>query len=214
MYSIIAHVIADSVVEIPFVMLEILFACGVLYLAVGMNSDWGRAGYYLLVNFVLVYLMTMVGLLFSALLPDPLSAQLSAISFVQILQIFSGVLVPFQNLAKAYKPFYYVSPFKWSTEGTVATQFYGDDSKICAPFGKIPTGPLISKLGLCTTDGSNDLSKISGVVSTVDEFALGEFLPDFDFGNRWIDIAVLVGWILFLRLLTMFVVAFVNHNKR
>ena len=214
MYSVTSHVVADALVEIPFVIIEIFLAITVLYFSVGMNSALDRILYYYLDAFALVYLMTMVGLMFAALLPDPLSAQLSAISFVQVLQIFSGILVQLDNLPRVYKPLYYFSPFMWSSEGLVTTQFYGDDTPICAPFGKIPSGSLISHLKVCTKDGSNDLSKISGVISTVEEFALGEFLPDFHYEHRWKDIVILVIWLLAIRILTTFIVIFVNHNKR
>jgi len=137
MYSTWSYVMADSLVELPYTLFQTVFGVSIIYVMIGFNTTLEAVAFYVANAFCLVLLLTYMGLLFSWLLPDALSAQLSAISFIQVLQIFSGVLVPAQSLAKGFKPLYWASVYRWSLEAQVSTQFHNDDTPICVPFGEI-----------------------------------------------------------------------------
>ena len=214
MYSITAYVIADSLVELPYTLFQTIFGVSIVYMMIGFNSNIVAVLFYYSNAFCLVLLLTYMGLLFSWLLPDALSAQLSAISFIQVLQIFSGVLVPAQDLAKGFKPFYWASPYRWSIECQVGTQFHNDQTPICVPFGLPAHGPLVEKAHLCTSDGSSDFEKVTGILMTAEDFVMKEFLPDFRYDRRYWDMLFLVCWILGARVFTVIAMSFINHNKR
>jgi hypothetical protein len=77
-------------VEVPYTLFQTVFGVSIVYVMIGFSTQLSAVCFYYANGFALVLLLTYMGLLFSWLLPDALSAQLSAISFIQVLQIFSG----------------------------------------------------------------------------------------------------------------------------
>mmetsp|Transcript_8061 Transcript_8061/g.10208 ORF Transcript_8061/g.10208 Transcript_8061/m.10208 type:complete len:135 (+) Transcript_8061:2-406(+) len=133
---------------------------------------------------------------------------------------------------------YYASFFKYSSEGLMTTQFHGISDEICLPAGKpIEKEPWVieeilklihhfkhdfpTHLPICSTDGNFDLSKplaslknLTGIKIAAEKFVLEDFARDYDYDNKYLDLGVLLGWIIVLRALTFIVMVFVNHQKR
>ena len=159
--------------------------------------------------------MAYIGAFFASLFADPMAAMLSAGLLNQVLTLFSGTMVPGQNLSVYYKWLYYASPLKYLQEGLISTQFHGDHTLVCNPTG-IVVEDIKSKLyhQVCTSDGSADYKKITGQVTTAEEFVLGEFLTAYKYDNRWLDLLVLFAWVAGIRFLTIMTFTFVSHEKR
>mmetsp|Transcript_38943 Transcript_38943/g.62730 ORF Transcript_38943/g.62730 Transcript_38943/m.62730 type:complete len:181 (+) Transcript_38943:96-638(+) len=180
--------------------------------------------------------MTSMGLFAASLFPDALAAQLASVGALITLMVFCGIMVPKQDLPKPYIPMYYASFFKYSSEGLMTTQFHDLPDIICLPDGKpmhftdkmshmaeeflhkyLPniTNPI------CTKTGEYDmlhpiksLKGLSGFQMKAETFVLDKFAKDYDYENRWLDLEVLLVWIVVLRLLTFITMYFVNHQKR
>jgi hypothetical protein len=99
-------------------------------------------------------------------------------------------------------------------EGVLATQFHGDDRIICNPQGKPATTGLMKPFKLCTIDGLGDFSHITGVQTTAEQFVLHDFLDGYKYENRWVDLGVLFGWIVALRLIATLATAFISFDRR
>jgi len=216
MYSLPVFVLSDAVAELLYSGLEVLVAIGITYFAVGLNPDVDALAYTALLIYVLVVAHTYLGILFSWLMPDAQSAQIASITIVQVAQIFSGITVPYQNLPRPFRPFYAASIIKYSMEGLVAVQFHEDPSPvICVPYGEVPPPDSIpGRLHLCTSDGSGAFRKVVGLVTTASEFVSTEFLPDYDYGNRFLDLGVIAAVAVLLKVVQWVAMLTVNHNLR
>lgn len=167
MYSLFAYVTSEALVELPWCFIEVLLGSAIVYPLVGLRSDLDAMAFFVGITFLLVYAHSSLGAVFAHLLPDALAAQLASISLVQVMQIMGGVTVPKQELPKAFAPIYYISLVKYSIEALVSTQFHNDETVICNPQGSVPPVKSIAhRLGVCTSDGSGSLGKVSGVVTT------------------------------------------------
>lgn len=294
MYSILAAVMSDGIVETPYLIIEMLIGVNIMYWGIGFDNDIPTWLFYSVIFFLYLLLMTFLGMFFANLMPDATTAQLSAIFMILIIQNFSGVVVPYNKLPSYYKPLYYFSPQTYVLEGIYTTQFHNDYTYLCNPTGMALTNAencasirdtlckyivpvpgldlrkifhcddpgleycswfhstcdnststiqgLCDKylppaqrekcdqlpaacqlLDVCTVDGElpssfkefkNLTSKITGIRVTAKEFILDQFLTGFKYENRYMDIIVLVGWIILLRIATVIVALTVNHNKR
>lgn len=118
------------------------------------------------------------------------------------------------------------------------TQFHSDMTQICNPIGHYLVLPetmrpwkkeLLTALikqktnggWVCTIDGTlpsnvfmNFSKYITGESTTASHFILEEFLTGYKYENIYLDLVVLVVWIIGLRMLTVLVAVTVNHNKR
>jgi hypothetical protein len=240
MYSVWAFNWAEGLVEIPWIIVQVATTCPLIYFLTNLNTNTAEPVYYFFVCiFLILLLMTSMGLFAASLFPDALAAQLASVGLLITLMTFCGIMVPRQNLPAPYLPLYYVSFFKYSSEGLMSTQFHGLDDIVCLPDGKplnssvveevkhiaewlFPnSSSTINKFGLCTKTGTLDprhpvssLGNISGITIKAEEFVLDDFAKDYDYDNRWIDLLVLVGWIVSLRVITFITMYFVNHQKR
>jgi hypothetical protein len=216
-YSVATYNWAEGLVEIPYIVIQIALTVPILYYITNMPyDDWERPIYFTLMIMMILLLMTSMAFFMASLFSDPLAAQLASIGALLTLMVFCGVMVPRQSLPTPYVPMYYISFFKYSSEGLLTTQFHGLDANICVPAGKpVETGIFHKlKLKVCTYDGTSDLSQISGIQIQAADFVLDDFAKDYKYDNRYWDIAVLGIWIVGLRLFTYVITLFVNHNRR
>ncbi|KAH9254741.1 hypothetical protein BASA81_007292 [Batrachochytrium salamandrivorans] len=214
-YSVAAYNWAEGLVEIPYILIQIAFTVPLIYYLTSLPyDDWERPIYFASMIFMLLVLMTSLAFFMTSLFSDPLAAQLASIGVLLTLMVFCGIMVPRQDLPKPYVPMYYVSFFKYSSEGLLTTQFHGLDDTICIPAGKAVTTGVLKKLGVCTYDGSSSLKKISGIQIQAADFVLNDFAKDYSYDDRYFDMLILLVWVFVLRLLTYFITLYVNHNRR
>jgi len=235
MYSVWAFNWAEGLVEVPWIIVQLVATVPLIYFVTNLNTEsWFPFAYFTLCMFLILLLMTSLGLFAASLFPDPLAAQLASIGALITLMVFCGILVPLQNLPKPYVPMYYTSFFKYSSEGLMTTQFHGLDNIICLPGGKplhldlpkwmdkilhryLPNGTI----PFCTKTGGFDmehpfksLKEFSGVQVHAEDFVLGHFAKDYDYDNRWLDLGVLLAWVVGLRIATFVTMYLVNHQRR
>merc|ERR1711918_339902 len=82
--------VMSSWVELPYQFVETLIGVNCLYWVVGLNSDINMWLYFNLIYFLYIIVMTNIGLLLAALMPNVMSAQLVAAVFVNIIGLFAG----------------------------------------------------------------------------------------------------------------------------
>jgi len=214
-YSVGAYNWAEGLVEIPYIIVQIVLTVPILYYITDLPYDtWERPLYFTLMILMVLLLMTSMAFFMASLFSDPLAAQLASIGALLTLMVFCGILVPRQNLPTPYVPMYYISYFKYASEGLLTTQFHNLEANICVPAGVPVVQGLLKKFPICTYDGTSDLAQIAGIQIQAADFVLNDFAKDYKYENRFIDIAVLGGWIVGLRLFTYIITLYVNHNRR
>mmetsp|Transcript_1495 Transcript_1495/g.1998 ORF Transcript_1495/g.1998 Transcript_1495/m.1998 type:complete len:552 (+) Transcript_1495:2-1657(+) len=223
MYSAIAAVMSDGFVEMPYLVAETIVGVNIVYWGIGFQESADAYIYYTITFFLYLYLMTSLGMFLASLLPDALSAQLSATVVIQVFQLFAGVIVPHDKLPSYYKFLYYVSAQRYSTEAIITTQFHGDLTELCIPNGmKITDAPWPFKKRInghfCSEDGHfHGLGAFTGIVQNAEEFVYNSdnaFLHGYDYDDRYMDFLVLACWCIGLRILTVITALTVDHNKR
>lgn len=213
MYHAVVFSMAAGVSEIPYLLVTAGLTVNIVYWGVGFENRAFPFEYFFLLTFLFYLLMAFVGMLMSNLAPDPLTAQISASAFFSISNMFAGISVPVKLIPKPYLFIHYGSPLRYFFEGLLSTQFHGNDDVICNPLGKPVMTGLKSLLKLCTVSGAPD-DHISGLQVTVEDFVLHDFLDGYDYDRRYIDVAVLLGWILILRVLALLAQVFISFEKR
>eukprot|EP00516_Mucochytrium_quahogii_P004535 CAMPEP_0203759468 /NCGR_PEP_ID=MMETSP0098-20131031/12510_1 /ASSEMBLY_ACC=CAM_ASM_000208 /TAXON_ID=96639 /ORGANISM=" , Strain NY0313808BC1" /LENGTH=1654 /DNA_ID=CAMNT_0050652455 /DNA_START=147 /DNA_END=5108 /DNA_ORIENTATION=+ len=235
MYSVLAFNLGEFFVELPWICVQVATTVPLIYFLTNLNQEtWFPFVYFVVCIFLILCLMTSMGLFAASLFPDALAAQLASVGALITLMVFCGIMVPKQDLPKPYIPMYYASFFKYSSEGLMTTQFHDLPDIICLPDGKpmhftdkmshmaeeflhkyLPniTNPI------CTKTGEYDmlhpiksLKGLSGFQMKAETFVLDKFAKDYDYENRWLDLEVLLVWIVVLRLLTFITMYFVNHQ--
>ena len=241
MYSVFAFNMAEVFVELPWITVQVLATVPLIYFLTNLNlHGWYPFVYFCVCVFLILWLMTSMGLFAASLFPDALAAQLAAVGALITLMVFCGIMVPKQNLPTPYVPMYYASFFRYSSEGLMTTQFHGLPDVLCLPSGKpiqIDDDSVLEKImrelhkhfpkipdhvGICTTDGHFDIFRhpfnafknLTGITMNAEEFVLGHFAIDYQYENRYIDLAVLLAWTVILRIITFIVMYYVNHQKR
>jgi len=215
MYSALAAVTGDGLVEFPYLVLETVIGVNVVYWGIGFQDETFPYLYYNAMFFGYILLMTSLGMFVAALMPDALSAQLTATVFIQIFQLFAGIIVPYNKLKVYFRFLYFFSPQMWATEGLITTQFHNDLTPICNPHGE-----RILKTKFCSERGNPadlETKNFTGFVISAQDYVYagdGAFLKGYDYEHVYNDLGVVFLWILGLRILTCIVVVFVDHNKR
>jgi len=217
MYSSAIFSSAAGVSEVPYLAVSAALIVNIVYFGVGFNKKAFPYEYFFVMSFTYLLMMAFVGMLMASLFPEPLSAQLAASAFFSIMNTFAGISVPVNRMPKPYVWLHYFSPLRWYFEGILSTQFYGDDQIICNPIGKPVegNGPIAKTMKkLCTQTGAPDFNQITGVQTTVEDFVLHDFLDGFKYERRWEDFAILVGWIVGLRILAVLATTYISFDKR
>jgi ABC-type multidrug transport system ATPase subunit len=214
MYSVWAFNWAEGLVEVPYIIVQIVITVPLIYFLTNLNNTSYAFFYFALMIFEVLLLMTSMGLFSASLFSDVLAAQLAAVGALITLMVFCGIMVPKDDLPWPYLPFYYISFFKYSSEGLMTTQFTGLNAMVCVPDGKPAATGILHRFPICTKDGSSDFSKITGIQLNAPVFVLEDFAKDYDYDNRYIDLLVVGGWIVGLRAMTFFAMYFINHQKR
>eukprot|EP00924_Labyrinthula_sp_SR-Ha-C_P003179 snap_masked-scaffold_15-processed-gene-1.26-mRNA-1 protein AED:0.23 eAED:0.23 QI:0/-1/0/1/-1/1/1/0/1689 len=239
-YRAAAFGLSQGIVELPWTLFQLALTIPIVYVCTNLNmSSWFPFQYYSLVVFLLFMVTNSLGIFAVALFDVTLVAQLFSILAMLILMVFCGIIVPVERLPIAYVPMYLFSYFKYSSEGLLSTQFYSSEDRICLPEGEPWNDPIPSMMAdilrivhqsvsnsvpenICTTNGKlvlnplhplrnfEALKNITGVVLPAKEFVFTDFLQDFTFHNRWLDIEILVAWIVALRTLALLVTVFKN----
>jgi len=214
MYSVWAFNWAEGLVEVPYIIIQIIITVPLIYFLTNLNQTVEAFTYFAFMILLILLLMTSMGLFSASLFSDVLAAQLAAVGALITLMVFCGIMVPKDDLPWPYLPFYYISFFKYSSEGLMTTQFTGLDAKVCVPDGKPAKDGILHRLPICTKDGSSDFTKIAGIQLDAAVFVLEDFAKDYKYSHRYIDIAVICVWIVGLRALTFAAMYFINHQKR
>ncbi|KAH7833611.1 hypothetical protein Vadar_008066 [Vaccinium darrowii] len=135
MYSSWAYAFAQVTIEIPYVFLQAVIFTIITYPAIGFYLSINKVFWYTYTMFCTMLYFTYLGMLLVALTPNIQVASILASFCYNIMNLFSGFLIPQPNIPKWWIWFYWICPAAWSQQGFVTSQ-YGDIEKEIIVFGE------------------------------------------------------------------------------
>ncbi|XP_071686005.1 pleiotropic drug resistance protein 1-like [Rutidosis leptorrhynchoides] len=123
MYSALAYACAQVLVEIPYIFMQTITYCIIVYTMIGFDWTASKFFWYIYFLFCLLLYMTFYGMMTVAITPNANIAAIVAASFYGFFNLFSGFIVPRPKIPVWWRWYYWCNPLAWTIYGTVASQF-------------------------------------------------------------------------------------------
>ncbi|XP_072974963.1 ABC transporter G family member 41-like isoform X2 [Typha angustifolia] len=135
MYSPWAYSFAQVVIEIPYVLFQVVLFMIIAYPAIGYSWTAPKFFWYFYVMFCTLLYFIYFGMMLTSLTPNVQLASILSSVFYTLINLFSGFIVPSPQIPKWWIWLYYISPASWTLNGLFTSQ-YGDVSKEIMVFGE------------------------------------------------------------------------------
>ncbi|GEQ67738.1 hypothetical protein JCM33374_g1403 [Metschnikowia sp. JCM 33374] len=201
-----ADAVASIITELVPKVLTCLFFNIILYFMVHLRRSAGHFFYYLLMNFLATLVMSHLFRTIGALTTSIASAMTPASVLLLALSIFTGFVIPPQQILGWCRWMYYLDPIAYVFEGLVANEFHSRNFD-CSAF--VPSGSGYSQFDgtinqICSEKGSEPgLSYVNG-----DAFIRTAF--SFENSRKWRNFGILIAFVLVF--FVTYIVA-VEYNK-
>ncbi|KAJ1992935.1 ATP-binding cassette transporter snq2, partial [Coemansia thaxteri] len=194
MYHPAALSLAQTIVDIPFMLLQIvLFSC-ILYFATGLSRTASQFFIFILYLFIGCLCLTAFFRLVGNVSPNvDIAHTLSGVCLLFMI-LYVGYMIPPHSMHNYFKWIYWINPLAYGFKALMSNEFRNLDLR-CAGVNLIPSGPGFSSISnqVCTLQGA-----VPGqsVVRGRDYLAVGY---EFYVKDQWIDfVAVLAFWAVFV----------------
>ncbi|KAH7669104.1 Iron-chelate-transporting ATPase protein [Dioscorea alata] len=135
MYSPWAYSLAQVIIEIPYIFIQVLIFMIIAYPAIGYYWSASKFLWFFYTMFCSLLGFVYLGMLLVSLTPNVQVASIMSSFFYQNLNLFSGFLIPGPHIPKWWIWFYYIMPMSWTLNGLFTSQ-YGDIEKKITVFGE------------------------------------------------------------------------------
>lgn len=223
MYSGGAFSIAEQLIEDPYVFIEVLISVAIFYWMVEFPAEVGTFLYYLFVMFLYFECITHLAIALCAVSPNAGAAALLGALISQVFGLFSGTLVPGNQMPDYLLWLYYISPMRWAQEGLMAMVLFEDETHICIPAG-VPQASINGTsckdsffsvgMGPYSTTCCPDGNFVMGAGEYLSSEALFGGDNGYNFDWRYYDIIYLVGFLVIVRGIALWGTVKINYNKR
>ncbi|KAJ1912602.1 ATP-binding cassette transporter snq2 [Mycoemilia scoparia] len=202
-----AYLLAQVIVDIPFMALQIiLFSC-ILYWVCGLYATAGHFFTFMLITFFTALCLTAYFRFVASVSPNTeIAHTISGISLLFLI-MYAGYLIPYPSMHPWFIWIYWINPIAYGISGLVANEF--SQLKLeCSGAQLVPRGPGYTDIAnqVCTLQGAKP-----GVPYVMgSDYAYAGYR--IDVGRKWVDfVAVLCFWLLFV-LLTAVINEFVQYG--
>eukprot|EP00184_Porphyridium_aerugineum_P004246 CAMPEP_0184699786 /NCGR_PEP_ID=MMETSP0313-20130426/5909_1 /TAXON_ID=2792 /ORGANISM="Porphyridium aerugineum, Strain SAG 1380-2" /LENGTH=1538 /DNA_ID=CAMNT_0027158911 /DNA_START=204 /DNA_END=4820 /DNA_ORIENTATION=- len=182
------YIVASTLVEILVSLIRVLLFSVCIYWLAGFHPSAGRFGIFILVMWMSSMVIdAFVRLLSVTMSQDACTASAGAIVVMFI--VFSGYLLPPDDIPPWFIWLFYLSPLQYATESLFINELYGL-TFTCTPSELLPPDPSLVAVAYCPwTDGQTYSTDYLGWNN--------------GFFWIWIDLAIMVGfWLFFLAVST------------
>ncbi|KAG4038809.1 ABC transporter G family member 36 [Phytophthora cactorum] len=194
-YNAFWYFVGATIVEIPYCFLATLIFLVIFYPMVGFTGVGNFFAFWFCLS-LLVLMQSYAGQLLIYLLPSLDVASVYALNINSILILFTGMNPPAASLPRGYVWLYHAVPNKYTFASLTAIVFAACDSD-----GNGPGCQVMSGTPPTLADGT-----------TVEEYMDSLFW--IKHSEIWTNCGYVVAWIVFLRLLALLALRYVNHTKR
>ncbi|XP_030477545.1 pleiotropic drug resistance protein 3-like isoform X2 [Syzygium oleosum] len=138
MYSSWAFSLAQVVVEIPYILVQVISFVIITYPMIGYFGSGDKIFWYFYVMFCSLLSFNYLGMLLVSLTPNFMVAAILQSAFYSNFNLFAGFLIPKPRIPKWWIWLYYMCPTSWALNGLLTSQ-YGDIDKDITVFGETKT---------------------------------------------------------------------------
>ncbi|XP_048137047.1 pleiotropic drug resistance protein 3-like isoform X2 [Rhodamnia argentea] len=138
MYSSWAFSLAQVVVEIPYILVQVISFVIITYPMIGYFGSAYKIFWYSYVMFCSLLSFNYLGMLLVSLTPNFMVAAILQSAFYTSFNLFAGFLIPKPKIPKWWIWLYYACPTSWALNGILTSQ-YGDIDKEIMVFGETKT---------------------------------------------------------------------------
>eukprot|EP00644_Phytophthora_capsici_P002658 jgi/Phyca11/106036/e_gw1.11.372.1 len=185
---------ASSVIEIPYAMAAVMLCMVVFYPVVGFTGAGAFFTFYLILVLCVLF-QSYLAELTVFLCPNMEVAEILGMVVNLITFLFSGFSPPAESIPQGVKWIYHINPLTY-TMSALATVVFGD----------------------CSGDGDIGCNQVRGAPPLLpDDITVKEYL-EINFGmyydDIWRNCGIMVAFVLFVRLLTILAMRFVNFQNK
>ncbi|EQC40492.1 hypothetical protein SDRG_02383 [Saprolegnia diclina VS20] len=200
-YNALWYFVGSTLAEIPYVFVTTFIFTIIYYPFVGLNESVGACVYYGFNLSLMVLMNVYMGQLMAYAMPSIEVAALVGILFNSIFFLFMGFTPTASQIPSGYRWLYTIVPPKYSMAILTSQTFAkctGDKTQLgCQTMKNVP--PSI-------------LQQMNASSISVKEYI--EFTYEMYYDDALLDILVVLGCIIFFRVLAMLALRYINHTKR
>ncbi|XP_071932485.1 pleiotropic drug resistance protein 3 isoform X1 [Coffea arabica] len=138
MYASWAYTLAQVIIEIPYVFIQVLAFTVITYPMIGYYWSAYKVFWYIYSMFCTLLFFNCTGMMIVSITPSfPVAAVLQS-AFYNIYYLVAGFLIPRPQIPKWWVWLYYLAPTSWTLNGMLTSQ-YGDIDKPIEVFGEPTT---------------------------------------------------------------------------
>ncbi|ORX81260.1 hypothetical protein K493DRAFT_320718 [Basidiobolus meristosporus CBS 931.73] len=209
--------------ELPFLAVTVTVFWLVFYWVSGFSGDSGRAFYAWIMYIIFGFFCVSLGQMISAFSTSKQMAALLNPFFFSMLNLFCGVVVPYNALPGFWKAWmYWIDPFHYWVEGLVVNELHGLPVR-CASNEFVTFNPPTGQS--CVQYAGNFLDRSPGYLNNPNDtmncqycsYSLGDTFYEplkWSFDHRWRNFGIMVGFWVFNLLFTGFVISRFRSNRR
>ncbi|KAK9078285.1 hypothetical protein SSX86_002342 [Deinandra increscens subsp. villosa] len=123
MYSALPYALAQALVEIPYVFMQTIVYCLIVYAMIGFEWTATKFFWYTFFQFCCLLYMTYYGMMTVAVTPNANIAAIIAFFFYGAFNLFSGFIIPRPKIPVWWRWYYWGNPLAWTIYGMVVSQF-------------------------------------------------------------------------------------------
>ncbi|GAB4850123.1 transcription factor [Ancistrocladus abbreviatus] len=123
MYSALAYAFAQVLIEVPYIFIQAVLYCVLVYSLIGFQWTAAKFLWYLFFTYFTLLYYTYYGMMTIAVTPNQHIAAIIASSLSTLWNLFSGFIIPRTRIPVWWRWFYWICPLAWTLNGLVTSQF-------------------------------------------------------------------------------------------
>ncbi|KAK1422304.1 hypothetical protein QVD17_25323 [Tagetes erecta] len=133
MYSTLPYVMAQVLVEIPYIFVETICYTLIVYPMVSFDWTAQKFLWFFFIHFFSFLNFTYYGLMTVSITPNEQAAAVLAILFYGMFNFFSGFFIPRPKIPKWWVWYYWICPIAWTVYGLIVSQYHDVEDTIKVP---------------------------------------------------------------------------------
>lgn len=185
-YSAAMYVWSGFIVELPYLVVQVIVFAPISYFLVRFSISAGSFFFYCLVFLLSLVLYTSFGQAVLYLSPNVQAAQSLGATTLVVIDIFKGFVLPRNEMGWWWRWVWYLNPSSWMAFALSANQLGNSNVRL--------------------------VDEATGVDTTVSVFLDSQY--GFKSSWQWWSVLIVVGMVVFFRIVAVFAVQLLNHQKR